>query len=709
MEKYTNKNNMIYKKLVGNRKKIILVKGEPKEKNVLDFSHLPPPPDQVQLKPDDLKEEIARILTIIKHPENYETVVYSYKEKKWVEIPYVNQSHIYLNFVGNYYFKDSEDARIYSLNKKEYDEKKRFFYDPRIVDDYVDENNEKKFRVLKNKFNFIDRTVQTKSKSYKEVECQTDPAQNVNFSDGITQFSLFNIYEEDFKSKASLKQRKNTAKPVKNIPLKLSDSKQKSQQAIAQEQKAQEMIRMNKSAKVIERMINQNSFNEIILDYKFWDDNADSFRKEGSLLPLWKFPNSLTKRKCITAISWSKNYNDLFAVATGSYNFFKKTTGSIIGFSLKNPSFHEFRIETTTSCMTIDFNPRIPNLLAAGFYDGSVCIYDLKLISIPNALYCFKSETKHYDPVWQVQWQMPNVEDLENFNSVSADCKIINWELKKNHLFATELTQLNIQENDPNSKVEGSHKIIAHAGTCMDFNTQNEDLFLVGTEDGKVLEYSSLHRDKLLTIFDAHSQPIYSIKWNTFYKRVFITCSADFSVKIWDHRYKNPLLTYELSAPVSDVQWAPYSSTVFAALTLDGNIHIFDIYLDLEKPLCVQNVLLKKKRRLTHVCFSPFFPILVIGDEKGTLTSFKLSPNLRSIQKDTTINAISILNKEKFEQDKIRNILLQEAELNPELVETNRKAYKFEIAKPKKKAEAVQDDDEQEEKKTDKNIRGNRK
>lgn len=76
------------------------------------------------------------------------------------------------------------------------------------------------------------------------------------------------------------------------------------------------------------------------------------------------------------------------------------------------------------------------------------------------------------------------------------------------------------------------------------------------------------------------------------------------------------MISYELNAPVSDVQWAPYSSTIFAALTLDGNIHIYDIYLNLNKPLCVQNINLKKKRRLTHVCFSPFFPILLVGDER---------------------------------------------------------------------------------------------
>lgn len=76
------------------------------------------------------------------------------------------------------------------------------------------------------------------------------------------------------------------------------------------------------------------------------------------------------------------------------------------------------------------------------------------------------------------------------------------------------------------------------------------------------------------------------------------------------------MIIYELNNPVSDVEWAPYSSTVFAALTLNGNVHVYDIYLNSKSPLCIQNIIFKKKRSLTRVIFSPFFPILIIGDER---------------------------------------------------------------------------------------------
>ena len=41
------------------------------------------------------------------------------------------------------------------------------------------------------------------------------------------------------------------------------------------------------------------------------------------------------------------------------------------------------------------------------------------------------------------------------------------------------------------------------------------------------------------------------------------------------------MFQFDLNAEVSDVAWAPYSSTTFAAVTVDGNIHFYDISLNI--------------------------------------------------------------------------------------------------------------------------------
>ncbi len=81
------------------------------------------------------------------------------------------------------------------------------------------------------------------------------------------------------------------------------------------------MQKLTKAAKILERMVNQNTFDEIAQDFKYYEDNADEFRdQEGTLLPLWKFSYEKAKKLSVTSISFNKRYNDLFAVAYGSCN-----------------------------------------------------------------------------------------------------------------------------------------------------------------------------------------------------------------------------------------------------------------------------------------------------------------------------------------------------------------------------------------------------
>lgn len=76
---------------------------------------------------------------------------------------------------------------------------------------------------------------------------------------------------------------------------------------------------------ILERMVNQNTYDDITMDFKFWEDASDMYREgEGTLLPLWKFQTERTKRKHVTAVRWNPAFPDLFAVGYGSYDFLKQ-------------------------------------------------------------------------------------------------------------------------------------------------------------------------------------------------------------------------------------------------------------------------------------------------------------------------------------------------------------------------------------------------
>jgi dynein intermediate chain 1 len=73
-------------------------------------------------------------------------------------------------------------------------------------------------------------------------------------------------------------------------------------------------------------------------------------------------------------------------------------------------------------------------------------------------------------------------------------------------------------------------------------------------------------------IIQGHQMAVYAVKYNLFSGKCFLSASADWTVKLWDHDRESPILTFDLNSPVSDIAWAPYSATIFAAATAEGKV-----------------------------------------------------------------------------------------------------------------------------------------
>ncbi len=77
---------------------------------------------------------------------------------------------------------------------------------------------------------------------------------------------------------------------------------------------------------------------------------------------------------------------------------------------------------------------------------------------------------------------------------------------------------------------------------------------------------------------------------------------------------------FDLGSPVADCSWAPYSSTVFAAITADCKICVFDLNSNKVEPICEQNVCLNlPERKLTRIKFNLVHPIIIVGDDRYRL------------------------------------------------------------------------------------------
>lgn len=174
---------------------------------------------------------------------------------------------------------------------------------------------------------------------------------------------------------------------------------------------------------------------------------------------------------------------------------------------------------------------------------------------------------------------------------------------------------------------------------------------------GKIHKCSKAYSGQYLETYQGHHMAVYRLRWNPFHPRVFISCSADWTVKIWDHNYNTPILSFDLGNAVGDVAWAPYSSTVFAAVTSDGKVHVFDLAENKHEPLCEQKVV--KRAKLTHVSFNQSDPILIVGDDRGGVNSLKLSPNLRKVHEPRgEDNEVLPHDKVQLQVDKMEKLLL---------------------------------------------------
>lgn len=71
-----------------------------------------------------------------------------------------------------------------------------------------------------------------------------------------------------------------------------------------------------------------------------------------------------------------------------------------------------------------------------------------------------------------------------------------------------------------------------------------------------------------------------------------------------------------MAASVGDVKWAPYSSTVFAALTSNGHLLVFDLNVNKYKSVCKQAIVTRRKTKLTRLAFNIDLAILIVGDDK---------------------------------------------------------------------------------------------
>jgi len=625
----------------------------------------------------ELEETFDRILRGANPNITNTPVYFDFKKdaRTFKFVPAVDHTAMHFSVDGNSLLATAEEARrLESERERRWQELERAEEaerNPDLVEQGVST------RILKNQFNYSERASQTMNNQMKTARVITDPPPSITFSNTATAWDIFDAYEEDrvMNERALANANKRGGRGGKD------DEGKKGLQRESRAGDASEEIMSSPpllaALKVMERMINQNDSSDIIDDFKYWEDQSDLYKDDGNLLPLWRFLSDKVKKKNVTCVTWSPKYNDLFAVGYGSYDFQKQGTGAILCFTLKNafptsfqgqllPSHPEFIFHLDSGVMCLDFHPTECGLLACGLYDGTVCVFDLHQKNAEKRQRPLFQSTvktgKHTDPVWEVKWSREP--GMLQFFSISTDGRVTAWTVAKSELTFTDVMKLTMSDTSDKKDDPEAALIGLSGGTCIGFSPMSENIFVVGTQEGLVRRCSKAYNAHYLDTYEGHSMAVYAVRWNHFHPDIFITCSADWTVKVWLKSSHRPLMTFDLGDAVGDVVWAPYSSTVFAAVTTNGKVLVYDLNKNKNEPLCTQGVV--KNAKLTHVTFNPKDPVLLVGDSRGTVLSLKLSPNLRQVckpEKGQPDDPASIRKLEVEKLNRLVEITLKDREL----------------------------------------------
>ncbi|OAJ36279.1 hypothetical protein BDEG_20471 [Batrachochytrium dendrobatidis JEL423] len=272
------------------------------------------------------------------------------------------------------------------------------------------------------------------------------------------------------------------------------------------------------------------------------------------------------------------------------------------------------RIYSSSSAVTsIDFSRMNPSLLAAGFFDGRVAIYDVRRKDNCPVLDDSDMNGKHHDPVWELKWvERERVIGDEHSRgealvSVSTDGRVTQWIIRKGLEFTDLMTlkRLSKEKSAPAATGattltgnEKSNSFIARqtGGLCFDFNPK-----------------------------DSHNGPVVKVKWSPFLSGAFLSCSFDWTVRLWSQDSDKEVFKFQSGKDsVTDIAWSPHSSTCFGSVSSDGRLEIWDLEFSVLDPIINHYVL---DRQLTSVVFASQSPTILTGDDYGTVTVYKICRN----------------------------------------------------------------------------------
>jgi dynein intermediate chain 1 len=612
------------------------------------------PPAYRQEAPKNMKEIITKSLTMKNPQEGKNRVYFSYQDMEWKVDEKDDHFLNILQIEGSIFHNTDKElnTQVEYHRKKDLAKKKATGLGKNLQENDLDS-----IKSMRNQFTFAERNSQTVNPKILSREVSTAKLERHNHS-GIThKWEIFDTYVQKYINEEDARKKEEE----KNI----GKVKKETEREKKLEKNVEPLSRPSllNTLKLVERQILQILNADSYRMYREWNHPEESSEKK-SLAMLLPFPqNTTVKNRSITAICWNHKYEDLFAMSIGNYSFPKKKEekldgdersddllekGYILVFSVKNNYYPEMRYSTESGVLCLDFHQKECSYLVAGMYDGSVAVFDIKLKIKTPIITCDMRSQKHMDPVWQIKWYNQTDNNEFAFYSISSDGKVIKWSFFKNKTimeseeiitlkYSESLNEITEKSNstgisgmEPESREKLDEALVFGnaGGMCLEFNKHKgyEHLFVLGTEEGHIHLCSVQHRGHYINSYEGHSMGVYTVTWNPYHEKIFLSCSADWTIKIWHYKEFSPLIIFDMQYAVGDIAWSPWCSTIFAAVTVNSEIKFFDINRDRKFHIAEK----KLEIPLNHIAFNKMEYVFLTGNDRGKVRLWRMADTLRS-------------------------------------------------------------------------------
>ena len=354
--------------------------------------------------------------------------------------------------------------------------------------------------------------------------------------------------------------------------------------------------------------------------------------------------NNITTKYVVHAMDWNRNNPDLLAAVYGDPDINSKQPGFLCFWTLKNPLHPERVIKTNRGLTYCNFSRRNPYLIVVSDYQGEIMIFDLRNNSNKPIADSSEVKDKHTDIVWECKWiERPNDKN-EIIITTSSDGKIKEWSLKKG-LEVTDLLKMKKSTSFPMKQLNPFAKYLKKDrtvntkdnkeiketlifrdanGLSFDFPKNDTTVYYVALEECTVHKCRISYKDQYIDNYYGHQGPVYKIRCNPFDPNILISCSYDWTVKIWNSKHNYPVMnlhTNELSHQVNDIEWSWDTSTVFADVADDGRIEIWDLARSAIQPIIIN---IDDKAPKKSIKFSEGGKIVAAGDSEGCITIYRI-------------------------------------------------------------------------------------